>query len=366
MDNNHFDELRREIVRRLSAVNLSEVTVNKATVAGALEKLLKAMGHPVRPIRWARDAQQAHSLVAQAHAASAKEHLKFRLTGSFGTIFWRDHIGWEAVRDEAKAAAHSGALELVKRLMYGYPVRPSVPWSRYWGKMTGDRGHQTSPEFGPTWEVAADALDYAAWAAAECMWVLERRAGNYDEFPEDQFDAQEFHECFFPIVDAYEAGLWLFWLTDAEVIALSRPIVQLEGERVHSDHGPAVRWPEGEEEYFVLHDVRVPREIVETPASELDPQLILRERNAEVRREIVRKIGIERVCEGLNAKCLDSQGNYELLLLDIQDGRLRPYLKMKNPSIGVYHIEGVAPECRTVAEALAWRNQTDVPPSVLT
>jgi hypothetical protein len=39
---------------------------------------------------------------------------------------------------------------------------------------------------------------------------------------------------------------------------------------------------------------------------------------------------------------------------------------MKNPSVGVYHIEGVSPECQTVAEALAWRNQSDVPPSVLT
>jgi hypothetical protein len=92
----------------------------------------------------------------------------------------------------------------------------------------------------------------------------------------------------------------------------------------------------------------------------------LKERNVQVRREIVRKIGIERVCEALEAECLDRQGNYELLLLDLQDGRTRPFLKMKNPSIGVYHIEGVAPECRTVAEALAWRNQSDVPPTVLT
>lgn len=30
------------------------------------------------------------------------------------------------------------------------------------------------------------------------------------------------------------------------------------------------------------------------------------------------------------------------------------------------YIEGVAPECRTVAEALAWRNQSDIPPAVLT
>lgn len=142
--------------------------------------------------------------------------------------------------------------------------------------------------------------------------------------------------------------------------------MKLKEGQLHSEHGPAVRWPGGQEEYFVLNGVHVPREIVETPASELNPALILRERNAEVRREIVRKIGIERVCEGLQARCIDSQGDYELLLLNLQDGRSRPYLKMKNPSIGVYHIEGVFPGCETVAQALAWRNQSDVPPSVLT
>src|SRR6185503_16679829 len=104
----------------------------------------------------------------------------------------------------------------------------------------------------------------------------------------------------------YEAGLWLFWLTGSEVIALSRPIVQLKGQQLHSEVSAAVRWSEGEEGYFVLNGVPVSKEIVETPAHELDPGLLLTERDPKVRREIVRKIGLERICRGLNAKCLDS------------------------------------------------------------
>jgi len=175
-----------------------------------------------------------------------------------------------------------------------------------------------------------------------------------------------FETSLLPFVAAYEAGLWLFWITDCEVIALSRPSLQLQAKQLHCEDGPAVHWPAGEDNYFYLNAVHVPRELVETPARELDPRTLLRERNAQVRREIVRKVGIERVCDALEARCLDSAGDYELLLLDLQDGRTRPFLKMKNPSVGVYHIEGVAPECQTVAEALAWRNQSDVPPSVLT
>ena len=128
--------------------------------------------------------------------------------------------------------------------------------------------------------------------------------------------------------------------------------------RLHNEKSMALEYSDGYGLYM-LNGVRVTQEIVETPAEQLDPQLILKEPNAEVRREIVRKIGIERVCQKLNAKVLDRKGNYELLNLDLGENRLRPYLKMINPSISTYHIEGVAPEIKTVEQALSWRNRTD-------
>ena len=127
------------------------------------------------------------------------------------------------------------------------------------------------------------------------------------------------------------------------------------GEQLHCDDGPAVFWPGGAA-YWFLHGARVPRELVETPAGVLDPQLLLRERNAEVRREIVRKIGIARICRDLGARVVDRDlPMYELLELDLGDGRRRPYLSMINPSSGDRHVEGVHPDCHTVAAALQWR-----------
>lgn len=128
--------------------------------------------------------------------------------------------------------------------------------------------------------------------------------------------------------------------------------------QLHREDGPAVVWPDGWGVYS-LHGVRVPAWVVETPAQDLDPGCLLKEDNVEVRRELVRKIGIERVCEALNATCIDRQGEYELLLLDLQDGGHRPYLKMRNASIGVWHVEGVHPDCTTVQEALNWRAYGD-------
>jgi hypothetical protein len=95
---------------------------------------------------------------------------------------------------------------------------------------------------------------------------------------------------------------------------------------------------------------------VETPAEQVDPQRILTETNAEVRREIVRKVGIERVCYALQARVLDTLGEYELLELDAGEGRRYRYLKMHNPSVPeIWHLEGVDNQVATVREALHWR-----------
>jgi hypothetical protein len=350
-------KLEQDILRRLSAVDVTACLTNKPVVACALEKYLNALGLAPRPIRWAKDAQHAQDLAAQSNMAAVQEELHINIVRILGDSAERTDTVWWKARDKAREAGHSRPLEIAKGLVRGYDVLFSVPWSLYSQRLTGDRGRRVSPECVTPWNAVEDALEYAARASAESAWAHDESHEASDQHHVD---------VWLPFVDAFEAGLWCFWITASDVIALPRPTLQLDAERLHAARGPAISWPDGEQQFFFLNGVRVPSEIVEVSAHELEPRLILRERNAEVRREIVRKIGIERICQELEAQCLDRQGNYELLLLDLQDGRTRPFLKMRNPSIGVYHIEGVAPECRTVAEALAWRNQSDVPPSVLT
>jgi len=137
--------------------------------------------------------------------------------------------------------------------------------------------------------------------------------------------------------------------------------------QLHSIDGPAVAYPDGWEIY-ALNGVRVPRDLVMTSADQLDVRewCTTKQPNAEIRREAVRKVGIETVIMRLGATVSDKRGDYELLLFDIGDGRKRPHLKMKNPSIGVFHVEGVHPDCKTVEQALNWRNGTTDAPSLLT
>jgi hypothetical protein len=130
-----------------------------------------------------------------------------------------------------------------------------------------------------------------------------------------------------------------------------------ERGRLHRDGGMALSYPDGWG-IFALHGIRMNPEYVLTPAEKIDPQTVLAEPNADQRRELIRKIGVERMLSKLPHKSLNKSGDYQLLSVrlsdEVTDAR---YLRMLNPSVGVWHLEGVDPSCGTVAEALNWRNQ---------
>lgn len=146
-------------------------------------------------------------------------------------------------------------------------------------------------------------------------------------------------------------------------IVSDRPeILRLDNEgRPHCEDGPSHRWRDGLE-FYHLHGIRVPQWVIRTSKNAFTKEMILSEPNADIRREIIRKIGIEKAIDLLGAEVVDTEafeigGVYELLMVDYDGrGEKRPYLKMKNPSIDAYHIEGVEPSCRTVKQALMYRN----------
>ena len=153
----------------------------------------------------------------------------------------------------------------------------------------------------------------------------------------------------------------IYPLKNGIVIMCNRPTaIKMQNGRLHCEDGPVITYADGFS-VFMLNGVRVQSSLVMTPANKLNPEIILSEKNAEIRREIVRKIGIDRVMRGLGAKVMDSwamtpSNVYELLSLKMPHSHVTAkYLKMRNPSTGAYHVEGVAPEITTVKEALNWR-----------
>ncbi|MCY3018341.1 MAG: hypothetical protein NTW87_04815 [Planctomycetota bacterium] len=161
-------------------------------------------------------------------------------------------------------------------------------------------------------------------------WVayhLERRDSGVQPYSQRECD----------LLDLWAAVLescgWWWPCENVCVIAeRATAVANLRRGQLHCDHGPVIRFRDGFSLWY-LHDVPVPWWLVELPEGEIDPRWLVTISN---------------------------------LLLDLGDRRMRPYLKMLNPSIGTWHVEGVTPSCTTVLEALAWRNGTDQPPAKLT
>lgn len=162
-------------------------------------------------------------------------------------------------------------------------------------------------------------------------------------------------------------GWWVAYDTHAFIQDRPCEIHLNDAKQLHCEDGAAVLYRDGWGIYS-LNGVRVDKEIILTPSDELDCNLIVTTKNAEIRRELVRKIGVERIYDQLGGKVIDSQGDYELVTLNLGDNNPRPYLKMVNPSIDTIHIEGVPPGTQTVVDALAWRNGLDqwIEPQLLT
>jgi hypothetical protein len=138
----------------------------------------------------------------------------------------------------------------------------------------------------------------------------------------------------------------------------------------HNDNGPFCKYRDGTA-MWALHGIRVPQELVETPSEKLDARDWIKEENADWRRIAFQKIGIRKVIEQLGAETIDTYkcpvgGEYELLMIDLGLEIKRPFLKMLNPSINQYHIEGVKPGTKTCREALEFRNGTNETPKELT
>lgn len=153
------------------------------------------------------------------------------------------------------------------------------------------------------------------------------------------------------------SGVWATLLFESMAFVCIRPSsVKLNKDgNLHSGDSMAISWPDGTGYYF-LNGIPMEENHVLTPAEKLDIKDILNEKNVDVRRELIRKIGIERFVQKVGAKVLDKKGDYELLSVELSDTiRDARYLKMLNPSIGVWHVEGVEGDCNTIDDAINWR-----------
>ena len=126
--------------------------------------------------------------------------------------------------------------------------------------------------------------------------------------------------------------------------------------QLHADGKPALLFRDG---YclWMLNGVAVPRDYVLTPAEKMNADLILKEKNAQVKMELIKKIGYERILKDLHADKLDTWREYELLKIERNiDVEPIVLVKMACPSTGAFYALRVPPQTKTCREGVMWIN----------
>jgi hypothetical protein len=177
--------------------------------------------------------------------------------------------------------------------------------------------------------------------------------------------------------DSELLALWMqesehlhWWFPYEEDCLISERPIKLnvnEAGQLHCESGPAIEYRDGWKRYY-LNGICVPEYLVTTDSEYLDINFFLKESNADIKAEFVRKFGVERMSH-LGTK-VDSYENYnrnkyewwhksEYELWDLKalfpGLDYQPYVKMLNQTTGIWHMEAVSPACRSLADALKER-----------
>jgi hypothetical protein len=132
--------------------------------------------------------------------------------------------------------------------------------------------------------------------------------------------------------------------------------IKLINSKLHCNGGPAIHYRDGLN-VWALNGIKVTKEIAETPSEQLDPKILIKEKNVEVRKEIIKKIGLARILQKLEAKKLDSfKKIYELYQINDIDIEPVHLLKMRCPSTDAYYCLRIPPNITKAKRAINWVN----------
>jgi len=169
-----------------------------------------------------------------------------------------------------------------------------------------------------------------------------------------------------------EAG-WMWMSSDTTIVTkmpvdmrmIRKPAENARGflDVLHCYTGLALEYADGTGVY-AINGVRIPaqyKHLMEALPKEVPASEVLVISNTEIRSELLKKIGIERAFDSLQKKSLDKKtikvgGEYELFSVVFPNDSVRIYLQGECPSNKEKFYEAVSPDCRTVEQALSFRN----------
>jgi len=187
------------------------------------------------------------------------------------------------------------------------------------------------------------------WGQMDLYWIC------YYQFPRKYLNIT-YKKEYSEILDLWDnIGRSIGWWYPYENICFisDRPKeIHKKGIRLHNEKGAALSFRDGYSLWF-LNGIDVGEKIVMTPSEKLDPELALNEKNVDIQREIIRKIGAERMLYKLQATSIDDWTDpitglkYSLKEMKLKSGINRKYLYYEHASLkGVFYAQPVPPEIR--------------------
>jgi hypothetical protein len=268
---------------------------------------------------------------------------------------WDDawNIAWEEARSDDRTAvwavARDKALAFARATVWASASDEAWSESAVWKFAAWD-----GVAWDAAWRAARGAAKAAAWAAAlssssprsDHSWVSVSRS----------------------FLDILRGGAFFFWTApDAVHVVLATIRTQEPNRRdlglqdarqtaarLHCEDGPAIRYEDGSGLFF-WNGIQVPDHVILRPDL-LRVEMILSERNSEVRRAMIERYGQDRFVLHANATCLDKWQNNELLSVELPNDpdRRLVALKLRCPSTAAVYIIRVPPDQLSVRGALAW------------
>jgi hypothetical protein len=190
-------------------------------------------------------------------------------------------------------------------------------------------------------------LDYIIWAelAARCDFCLSVLKCKYHRRRWQALKSLTTH-----------CG-WIFPYEKTCIVCDRPRILSFDSQhRLHAEGGPAIQFADGYSLYS-YHGVTLPEKYGKIHPHEWQPQWLLEEENAELKRVLIQGIGYDRIARELAAVELDTWQEYTLLKID-KNVDVEPIymLKMTCPSTGFIHALRVPPDINSAREAIKWVN----------
>jgi len=172
----------------------------------------------------------------------------------------------------------------------GDQVRDQVG-DQVWAQVRAQVGDQVGDQ-------VRDQVSKAAYGQHDAGWL------GFYEFFSEVCDLESSKRLAGMTLIAKSAGWW--WPFRGAVILTERPrfLHRDERGRLHNESHKAIEYPDGWG-FYAIHGIRVPADIIERP-QDLTAERVKSERNAELRRIMMQKLGFDRYVSEIGAKLIST------------------------------------------------------------